>query len=274
MNSYLKWSGGKNSIRERILAVIEHYEPDVFIEPFCGALNIGANVDCKEKHLNDINFHAINVHGVVRDYPQKLIDRLKPLYELGYESYYDIRDKLNNFDALHDDDKADLFDLAAWFIYLNRHGFNGLSRYNKSGKFNTPVGRSPVHTAYFPEKEIWDYHEKLNRGLVKLYNEDYTTMFDQLNEIDNVVIYSDSPYLPLTTNFNYTADGFDIEDQKRLARLAEDSKHTVIISNHDTPVARELYKNATKIISFPVQRNIAAKGKTRKKVMELVAIYE
>jgi DNA adenine methylase len=33
------------------------------------------------------------------------------------------------------------------FLYLNRHGYNGLCRYNLRGEFNVPFGR---YKALFP----------------------------------------------------------------------------------------------------------------------------
>lgn len=269
MNSYLKWAGSKRPILQRILAVIDHYDPDVFVEPFCGALNVGANVDCDIKIANDINTDLMNLHALVKINPQDLIEKSREYFDRGIESYNDIRDAFNAYDRMD-------VERAAMFLYLNRHGFNGLCRYNSSGGYNVPVG--DYKKVYFPEKEILDYHRKL-RDCISFSNFDFQMCFDLAKhnpEYDkrNTVIYCDSPYVPLTSDFNYSADGFTIDDQKRLAKLAEECEHTTIISNHDTPVTRELYKNATKIMSFPVQRTISSNGGKREKVKELVAIYE
>lgn len=269
MNSYLKWAGSKRIILQHILSSINYYEPDVFIEPFCGALNVGANVDCDIKIINDINSDLMNLHALVKINPQGLIESTKEYFERGIESYKDIREEFNNYDRM--DVKK-----AAMFLYLNRHCFNGLCRYNKNGNFNVPVGS--YDKVYLPEKEILDYHKKL-ANCIAFNNMDFQMCFDLAKhnpEYDRrkIVFYCDPPYVPLTSDFNYSAEGFTIDDQKRLARLAEECDHTVIISNHDTPVTRELYKNATKIISFPVQRTISSKGGKREKVKELLAFYE
>jgi DNA adenine methylase len=48
----------------------------------------------------------------------------------------------------------------------------------------------------------------------------------------------------------------------------------VIISNHDVPAARELYADATKIIEISVNRSVSAKGGSRGKVGEILAVYQ
>ena len=49
---------------------------------------------------------------------------------------------------------------AAMFIYLNRHGYNGLYRVNQKGEFNVPFGK--YAKPYFPEKEMRLFAEKAN----------------------------------------------------------------------------------------------------------------
>ena len=93
------------------------------------------------------------------------------------------------------------------------------------------------------------------------------------------VVYFDPPYVPAsdTANFSdYAKEGFTYQQQVELAELAEslsDRGAKVIISNHDTDVSRELYKNAS-IHSIQVQRSVSAKGTSRKKADELIAIYQ
>ena len=93
------------------------------------------------------------------------------------------------------------------------------------------------------------------------------------------VVYFDPPYIPVskTSAFtNYTGEDFTYNQQVELVNLAINLNKRgikVIISNHDVPLARELYKNA-KIYELQVSRSIAAKGSSRKKVNELIAVFE
>ena len=47
----------------------------------------------------------------------------------------------------------------------------------------------------------------------------------------------------------------------------------VIISNHDVPVARELYQTADIIHRIDVSRSISSDGENRKKAGEILAIW-
>lgn len=65
--------------------------------------------------------------------------------------------------------------------------------------------------------------------------------------------------------------------QEELAKLAEKYSTqgaVVLVSNHDTTVSRDLYKNASSIHAFEVTRFISAAGKSRNKAPELIAVYK
>lgn len=106
---------------------------------------------------------------------------------------------------------------------------------------------------------------------------DFQTALDAAEDGDT--IYCDPPYAPLseTSSFtSYSKSGFDLDEQKRLAETAKQTArraHGILISNHDTTFTREIYRGAV-IKTVEVQRSIAAKGSSRKKVGELLAIYE
>ena len=103
------------------------------------------------------------------------------------------------------------------------------------------------------------------------------SLYEDLEAGDTV--YFDPPYIPIsnTASFtDYATDGFTDAQQVKLKDLAEELANkgvTVIISNHDVPVARELYKNA-KIYPIQVTRTISAKGDSRKKANELIAVWQ
>jgi len=92
------------------------------------------------------------------------------------------------------------------------------------------------------------------------------------------IVYCDPPYVPLSETASFTAyakGGFDLDDQNRLAQAAQQTSEQsqgVLISNHDTEFTRSIYRDA-RLKTVMVQRNIAAKGSSRQRVGELLAIY-
>ena len=194
--------------------------------------------------------------------------KVRALFRKGdEEAYYEVRAKFNK--------ETDPLARAAQFIYLNRHGYNGLCRYNSSGGYNVPCGRyAAVHS---PTEEMAEASRYLASKSVKLYHGDFLKFMDRAQEGD--VVYCDPPYVPLGTSSSFTAyagNGFGIKQQKALALKAEELHGRgirVVISNHDTPLSRELYKNADRKKELEVHRSISQKAGSRGRVKELLAIY-
>ena len=163
---------------------------------------------------------------------------------------------------------------GALFLYLNKHGYNGLCRYNAAGKFNVPFGHKKVAPA-FPEKELLHAFEKSIH--MNIHECSFGAMFRIVKKGD--VVYCDPPYLPLskTSSFTtYSAGEFGFMEHAGLVGNAEQAQKngaTVIISNNDVPAARKLYKDATEIHSVDVRKNISCKGDGRKKQKEIIAVY-
>ena len=263
--SFLKWAGGKRKLLDKLLNEIGEVG-GTYIEPFLGSGVVAFNVTAKDYILADTNKDLINVYEQLKTHGEVFIESCEDYFSpsiFNKEFYYIIRDNFNNC--------GDDFLKAIQFIYLNRNCFNGLCRYNSKGKFNVPVGK--YKTIYFPKKEMLEFHERSSK--YKLLTESFENVIIKAEKNDTV--YCDPPYVPLSDTSYFTAygkDGFGVEQQKLLAKLAEKSKCKVIISNHDTEFTRALYKNAKKIVELEVTRSIAAKGTSRKKVKELLAIYE
>lgn len=73
-------------------------------------------------------------------------------------------------------------------------------------------------------------------------------------------VFFDSPYAPLSASSfeKYTKDGFPTSDHLRLAQLfrtLSDRGCYLMLTNHDTPLIRELYQGFS-IESLPVKRLI------------------
>ncbi|XKM13706.1 Dam family site-specific DNA-(adenine-N6)-methyltransferase [Orbaceae bacterium ac157xtp] len=263
--SFLKWAGGKFPMVEKI----RNYLPsgEVLMEPFVGAGTIFLNTNYDRYVLADINHDLISLYEIVKNNPETFVEDAKLLFteETNQEaSFYQIRELFNI--------STEPYERALLFLYLNRHCFNGLCRYNTKGEFNVPFGR--YEKAYFPEKEILFFAEKAQNA------EFICAPYQDVMEIADpgYVVYCDPPYAPTSKRANFTAYysvDFNIEDQGNLARMAEklsNNQIPVIISNHDTSFTREWYGNAD-IFTVETRRSISCDGNGRKKIDELLALY-
>ncbi|MCL1078595.1 Dam family site-specific DNA-(adenine-N6)-methyltransferase [Parashewanella spongiae] len=265
--AFLKWAGGKFKLVDTLKEFLP--EGERLIEPFVGAGSVFLNTDYEEYLLCDINQDLINLYNVVKKQPDFYIKEASKLFVESMnekQAYYAIREKFNQTD--------DAFERSLYFLYLNRYGFNGLCRYNRKGGFNVPFGS--FKKPYFPEKELQFFAEKAQKAEFRCIG--YEQAFELATSGD--VIYCDPPYAPLSTTASFTTyvgAGFSLDDQAILARLsrhmAMEKEVHVVVSNHDIPLTRELYHGA-RLRQIQVQRSISQKGSSRKKVNELIALYD
>ena len=248
-------------------------ERPVLVEPFVGAGALFANTHHHSVIINDINLDLINIYKQVKKNNRQFLIEAKSFFHPKFNnkhSYYSLRDQFNQC--------QDPFERALLFLYLNRHGYNGLCRYNLKGGYNVPFGA--YHAPYFPQKELTFFGKRLkNAKLNSLNFIDFLTKLSKKSNLEEMVIYCDPPYIPLskTANFTgYAACKFSEADQIKLAGLATNLTQKgakVMVSNHDTPFTRKLYKQA-QIETIHVQRAISCQGTGRHLVPELLAIYE
>lgn len=265
--AFLKWAGGKYKLIDELRACFP--ESKTLIEPFVGAGSVFLNTHFDSYVLNDINTDLIALYQHLRDMPDHYVKEAGQYFSDANnkaDHFYGIRAEFNQ--------ETDSFRRSVLFLYLNRFGYNGLCRYNQSGGFNVPFGR--YVKPYFPEKELYFFAEKAQKAIFSCLP--FQDVMKKAKK--GQLVYCDPPYAPISATANFTSyakGGFGLKEQQELAALAEkvsDKKHlSVVISNHDTPLTRELYKQA-EIKSLKVLRSISQKGGNRKKVSELLAIYK
>ena len=264
--AFLKWAGGKYPLLDEIKRHLP--EGECLIEPFVGAGSVFLNTDYSSYILADINSDLISLYNTVKDRPDDYVNEARLLFKSSNnqsEVYYQLREEFNQ--------SADPFRRSLLFLYLNRHGYNGLCRYNMRGEFNVPFGR--YKKPYFPEEELYRFAERAQNAL--FICESYDASMARAGA--GSVVYCDPPYAPLSATANFTAyhtNSFNLEQQQHLAQLAEQlhsNRISVLISNHDTALTRQWYQQA-KLHKVRVRRSISSNGGTRKKVDELLALYK
>jgi len=269
MRSALKWAGGKKKVVDDIAHLLPTKGKKRLVEPFVGGGSVFLNLDFDEYLLVDMNKDLINLFNIIKSQPSDFIEDAQKFFsgDNNYpEKYYDFRSQFNQ--------SSDPYERSLLFLYLNRHGYNGLCRYNKSGGYNVPFGR--YKHPYFPKEELKYFSEKSQKAT--FIQGDFETAFAQLRAND--VVYCDPPYSPINPTSSFTAyagNSFTDEDQQRLvdcAEIAKSKKIPTLISNHYVDFTHELYKGATKKKLFDVRRTISQKGKGRIKVKEILALYK
>jgi DNA adenine methylase len=265
MRPFLKWAGGKYRLIERIQTKLPSGKR--LLEPFAGSCALSINSDYNCYWLNDINADLNCVYQMIQMEGPPFIAFCKS-YFTGKtntpEKYYMLRKQFNA--------EKNLRTKAALFIYLNRHGYNGLCRYNAGGEFNVPFGR--YKKPYFPEKEMLYFYEKFKNALFSALDFEEMMMMAEPGD----VIYCDPPYIPLnnTSNFTeYSSGGFGKGDQVRLATVAAKLAQkgiTTVISNHSNDFIMDAYRGA-QIETFSVRRFISCDGDNRNPVDEVLAVF-
>lgn len=262
---FLKWAGNKFRILDKVKKRLPAGER--LVEPFTGSGAVFLNTDYDSYLLCDSNPDLIALYCLLKEEGPAFIELAASLFAAknnSPERYYALREEFNHCrEPAH---------RAALFIYLNRHGYNGLCRYNASGGFNVPFGR--YKRPYFPAAEMLAFHHKAQRA--RFVQQDFVATFKQARQGD--VLYCDPPYVPLSPSANFTsysAGGFNLAQQEQLAQLAQQLAARgvpVLISNHNTPYARRIYDDA-QLHRFFVQRYISCNGQARNRAGELLALY-
>ena len=264
---FLKWAGNKYRIIDKVRSVL----PDgkCLIEPFAGSCAVFLNTDYEKYIISDNNPDLIHLYTILKNEGPDFIKKCRYYFSPRFnneEQYYKIRQKFN--------DSKDTYKRAVFFVYLNRHGYNGLCRYNLKGGYNVPFGR--YKSPYFPEKEMLSFHKKAINAKFVLSSFEHVIQSAKNGD----VIYCDPPYVPLSASANFTSystGGFNLDKQQQLADLANKTSAKgipILISNHNTAFTRKAYDKANKITKFHVQRFISCNGGKRGTAGELLALFK
>lgn len=259
---FVKWAGGKRQLIPQIRERMPEKYNDYY-EPFVGGGAVIFDLLPANALINDINKALINTYITICNEPDaflKEVNRLdNDMWEDGKKYYYSIREHYNDKLMRSEYD----VELAALFVFINKHCFNGLYRVNGKGLFNVPYNNS--RRVSVDEDVIIATSEYL-RG-VTIIDGDFEQACKNAKKGDFVFI--DSPYAPLNpTSFeSYTKEGFDIESHKQLAKLYDELTARgcyCMLTNHNTELINELYGNKDyKIDVVSVKRMINSDASNR-----------
>lgn len=266
MKPILKWAGGKNKLKKLILEKILSFNN--YWEPFAGSASVALEVFEIKKcdiFLSDINDDLIEFYKFVRtsykDFISSVLD-IKSKFNASFdkkEQYLELRDKFNS---------ATGAERSTLFYFLNKTSFNGLTRYNSSGKFNVPFGQREFSVDVEGIKQFSDF---LNSSRVHLSQYKYELISPQKFDF----VYLDPPYHPMTETSNFTSyhsENWTNQDEISLKLFCDNlNKNQVqfVLSNNDVKFIRDLFSEYT-VCNLEVRKSVGAKKETRKKSSELL----
>lgn len=266
----LKWAGGKRQLLAALNSRLPHDWND-FYEPFFGGGAFFISLENQERIsravISDLNSELVNFYRVVKTSPEKLADALSDdCFENSDSAYTRMRDEFNDTVP----DKHNAVRRAALFVFLNKHGYNGLWRVNSRGKFNVPFGRYAKRN--LPSASALHLFSTMLRP-VTILHADFEKAVRTAKKGD--FIYFDPPYHPLskTAHFTgYTGAGFSFDNQVRLAGIFETLTKKgvqVMLSNSKMQDIEDLYEGY-KIETVAATRCINCKGKKRSGMSEII----
>jgi len=291
---FLKWAGGKR----QLLPELRRFYParfGAYHEPFLGSgavffdLVAGGRLEGRPAVLTDENPDLIGCYLRIRDAVDEVmagLERLARGHARGAAAHY-LRVRDHRFNPARRSWReagarleAYTPDIAAMFIYLNRTGYNGLYRVNRTGAFNVPPGRY-VRPRILDTALLREVSAALGAPGVRLELSAFESVLDRASSGD--FVYFDPPYAPLspTANFrSYTASGFGDADQARLQQVAVELARrgvTVLLSNSTAPSVVGLFEGdasaagvGLRALRVPARRAINTRADRRGTVEELL----
>ena len=138
----LKCQGIKTKLVPTIQEIANGRQFSRWVEPFCGSCVVALNVQPKKALLCDTNPHIIQLYRDIQSgritpasVKSFLTEEGVKLKSQGEPYYYIVRERFNATPNSLD------------FLFLNRSCFNGVMRFNRSGKFNVPYCHKPERFA-------------------------------------------------------------------------------------------------------------------------------
>ena len=248
----LKWAGGKRWQVPHLAPLWAPHRHRRLVEPFCGGLAVALALRPDQAILNDANPHLVNFYrwlqrGLTTDVVMENDEAL----------FYEHR---NRFNVLLTTGKSETSEAAALFYYLNRTGYNGLCRFNRSGEFNVPFGK---------------YKRIRYRRDFSAYRGVFAGWTFTSGDIEAVgfgtddFVYADPPYDVEFTQ--YAKDGFRWGDQERTARRLARHSGPVVLVNQATGRIESLYRELGFRVGFlKAPRRISCTG-AREPAREILA---
>lgn len=266
MKPMLKYRGGKS----KEIKFYEKYfriEYDRYFEPFFGGGATYFYFEPNKAVINDLNNKLISFYNDVKYNFNQLkleLGQLQYIYEQNQLEFETLK-KCNPNKKIHNNNEDLYYEMRKEFNYpsgkylhgtvyyfINKTAYSGMIRYNKKGEFNVPYGRYKN----FNTNLITNKHYELLKN-TEIYNLDYVKIFEMATPND--IMFLDPPYDCVFNDYG-NDDGFNEEDQRRLAEEYKNLNTRALMIVAKTPLTEELY---SKFIVEEYDKNYAVNIRNR-----------
>lgn len=207
----IKCQGIKTKLVADIANVAGELSEGRWIEPFCGSGVVALNLQPPRALLCDSNIHIIQFYKDIQsgsltslDVREFLREQGAKLLSIGEDYFYEVRERFNNAPNSLD------------FLFLNRSCFNGVMRFNRSGRFNVPFCRKPERFAPAYITKIVNQVQTISKVLS--FSDWEFRVADFRESIATArtgdVVYADPPYAGRHTDY---FNGWSEQDEAYLA---------------------------------------------------------
>lgn len=231
----VRWVGGKRWLVPIVSDVAYAHLQSTggrYIEPFLGGGAVAADLGLPNMLLADLCEPLINAFEQLCRNRDVVLWSLKNYRRRGTDAdaYYKIR-------AEHPQGKVQR---AAWFLYMNATGFNGVYRENSKGEYNVPHGsRKSQKPSFLTQTKADPFIAAIRSS--ELTAADFRQVIRRAGAGD--FLFVDPPYYGVFSN--YLKEGFSVGDHAALADELQDAAKrgaAFVAANNDLPEVRKLYR--------------------------------
>lgn len=210
IHSPMNYTGGKFKLLPKIIPLFPK-DIRIFVDLFCGGLNVSVNVDCESVIANDVCSPVIKCYEYLscysfEDVRKEIMFRIAEfgLSDSDKESYFRLRRCYATFRK-----PLDLF-------LLSTMCFNNQIRFNSRGEFNMSYGERLYNDSI--EQNLKAFMDALHNRKYTFLNGDFQNPEIVCNLDENDFVYCDPPYMLSNAAYN---TGWSEQDSIRLLEFLD-----------------------------------------------------
>ena len=230
VKSPLNYTGNKSRLLKQILPLFPK-NINRFVDLCCGGASVGLNVKADEIICIDTNTSVIKLLRTLKFFSEdKIINKIESIineyhlsdtFNKGYDKYRRFIDGNNGLKKYNskgylklrdffNKKQQNMYDSSIYLFALLSYGFNNDIRFNSSGNFNMPIGKTDFNASI--RNKLSSFKQGTKNKNIDFYDADFRIVKELGLKSDDFV-YIDPPYL--ITNAVYNENGAWDETQEK-----------------------------------------------------------